>query len=349
MSTDNGTSDTRQVTERAAAFATKAFSGKASEQDSLALDLWLTKDEQHKEEYQGVLDAWGLVEGLASRVDELEEKPKTRIWPKVWAMAALVLISATVGLSYFAFTGSETVPVKYLSYVTYTGEQKTVELNDGSTMTLNTNTRVLVDFNEQKRRLILDRGEVFLEVAKEVERPFVVDAGARSVTVLGTVFNVHRSGFDLNVGVVDGVVAVHRGDSPVNTGTEMVDTNPVGGNTPKSSSTAYRISAGIKVLFSGTLGAETSTVQAKEIANSDQFPYWSQGMVLFDNQTLSDVVKDLNRYTHKKILIEDAGVMDLRISGMFQLDRVESTVYKLEKLLPITVVAYPDRMVIISK
>src|SRR5690606_13001818 len=95
-------------------------------------------------------------------------------------------------------------------YATEIGEQKTVQLSDGSELVLNTNTRVLIDYTDSKRRAILDQGEAYFKVAEDAQRPFSVDAGVRSIAVLGTEFNVQKTGGGLTVAVVEGLVAVHR-------------------------------------------------------------------------------------------------------------------------------------------
>lgn len=347
MSNEQNTARGGDSMERAAAFTARAFSGRASEQDSLALDLWLSEGENNHREYQQMLDAWSLVGGLADRVDELEETALRKRRPMVrWSLAASLVIGIAVALVNLLPEVHETTSTPYESFVTNTGEQQQVQLADGSHMTLNTNSRVLVDFNSQKRRLILERGEILLEVAKESERPFMVIAGSRAITVLGTTFNVHRSGLELNVGVVEGSVAVHRSEAPITSGDSLVDAADKEGQTLTGSASAYRLSAGVKANFSGVFASDSGKVHIEKIAQPNQYPYWHQGTVLFNNQSLSEVVRSLNRYTRKKILIEDARVMNLRISGMFQLGKVESTLYKLEKLLPIQVTTYPDRIVV---
>lgn len=337
---------------RAADYTARAFSGNASEQDRLSLNLWLPESDEHREEYQGVLDVWTLVGGLSDRVNEMEQiaKPGGQKWRGIapWALAACLLLGITV---FFVAPGPDHLKGAQpsYSYMTSTGERKEIALEDGTRITLNTNSRVLVDFTHQKRRLVLERGEVLLNVAKDAGRPFVVSAGSRAITVLGTTFNVHKVGFDLHIGVVEGAVAVHHSELPISSGTDMAALLPEESVPPGGSVDAYQISAGTRATFSGIFATDTSQVRVAKIEQLNKFPYWHRGTLLFNNQPLYEVVRSLNRYTQKKVFIESAEIMELRISGMFQIDQIESNLHKLESLFPIQVTTYEDRLVLTKK
>ena len=84
---------------------------------------------------------------------------------------------------------------------------RTLDLPDGSTLFINANTRVRVDFSAHQRIVHLDKGQVYIEVAADKERPLFVQAGAASVRVVGTGFDVRRSQQQLVVSVAHGQVA----------------------------------------------------------------------------------------------------------------------------------------------
>jgi len=93
-------------------------------------------------------------------------------------------------------------------YRTAIGEQRLVRLSDGTRVSLNSDSQVVVDYDTVQRRVRLKRGEAFFEVAKDMERPFIVSAGAREVTALGTAFVVRYEEGRTAVTLVEGKVAV---------------------------------------------------------------------------------------------------------------------------------------------
>src|SRR5690606_14321003 len=89
-------------------------------------------------------------------------------------------------------------------------EQKQIELSDGSELTLNTASQVLVDITDGMRRVVMDRGEVYFEIAGDPLRPFIVELQGRSISVLGTEFSLRRTAQGFSLALVDGVVSLHR-------------------------------------------------------------------------------------------------------------------------------------------
>lgn len=343
--------------QKAAELVARTYSGNASDADQQRIDDWLAESPDNARKYQEALDIWQLTGGLSDYLDQLEE-PQTakKGWSDKWrnqgrfAVAASVLLAIAASLPWYFDQGEvHTALPALISYATATGEQKSVELPDGSAVTLNTNTRILVDFSDTRRRAVLDRGEAFFEVAHDSARPFVVDTGQRAVTVLGTKFDVHKSGLALQVSVVEGVVAVHPARKPVTRQDKIVDLSPATPQSLMQSTDKYRLQAGVVARFTGSPGSPHGKIEARTIKNTTRYPEWRYGAVRFINEPLSRVMKELNRYTQKKILIEDSRVMDLRVSGVFQLDVVETELHKMEKILPVSVTRYPDRIVITTR
>src|SRR5690606_6030511 len=87
----------------------------------------------------------------------------------------------------FIFTIGQSQPEEYITYV---GEQRLVQLEDGSQVRLNTNTRIQVSYSRQTRRIDLLQGEAYFDVSKDPQRPFEVIANHSIVRALGTEFNV---------------------------------------------------------------------------------------------------------------------------------------------------------------
>src|SRR5690606_12600450 len=93
-------------------------------------------------------------------------------------------------------------------YRTAVGERLAVTLDDGSVLTLNTDSRALVQYGDGIRGVTLEKGQALFEVAKNPELPFVVTAAGRKVTALGTAFDVRVTDDRLAVTLIEGRVAV---------------------------------------------------------------------------------------------------------------------------------------------
>ena len=110
------------------------------------------------------------------------------------------------------------------------GEQRNLVLSDGSTLLLNTNSRVTVDFSDDVRNIVLLKGEAHFEVAHDTTRPFTVTAGNNTVTAVGTAFNmqyVDDNAFELVV--TDGKVLVKDRFSAFSSNQSLFSKAPVEG------------------------------------------------------------------------------------------------------------------------
>jgi transmembrane sensor len=213
-------------------------------------------------------------------------------------------------------------------YLTAVGEVSHVTLADGSTLSLNTDSELSVEFTAQQRLVYLSRGEVFFAVAKDHQRPFVIDTGERRIEVLGTQFNVRKRRDEqvLKISVLEGKVAVHQAtnDTPVD---------------PLQQS-----------LLAGDIASYSSNsevVQQNQQRQVSSAQTWRQGMIRFDNENLEHVIKEFNRYRTRKITIDDEQVKQLRISGVFHLANGENILTALESTLPIRV-QRDDQQIVLS-
>ncbi len=334
----------------AADFAVRMYSGKMSPQEQSAMEQWLRDTPENRTELQAILDTWHSVGALAGRRQEMGAVSSCRNRTgKRWfsyAVAASVLVAITSFVTIRWREGDTPAQREVLSYQTAIGEQKTVVLDDGSQVTLNTNSRLIVDFDDVRRRVTLDRGEAFFDVTPLPQKPFIVLTGTHSVTVLGTSFNVLKSAFDLEVAVVDGAVMVHAVEESVTPRTPAVDL--LVGVENAQTADRYRLSAGVFARFSGTLGGAKASVTVGEVTRGSYLG-WKQGFVTFDKQPLYEVIKELNRYVGKKILIEDDRIMNMAVSGVFNVHEIDAALNRIESAFPIRVVEHTDRVVIVGR
>lgn len=235
-----------------------------------------------------------------------------------WALAASVVLVA--GLLAWA---AHFMMMSGASYSTAIGGLASVPMVDGSKVTLNTNSEIRVAVSDSERRVNLEQGEAFFQVAKDPSRPFVVIAGSERVVAVGTQFSVRRDEHGLRVVVTEGRVRVEppRG-SPAR---------------PVAELTAGSIAQS---------GGEGVLIQQRPIQEAEDFLSWRRGYLVFRNTTLTDAVAEFNRYTTSRIAIEDAEVGALRIGGNFRSDNVEAFLRLLQEGFDIDVEKRDEALVL---
>jgi transmembrane sensor len=250
--------------------------------------------------YQEVEAAWGKTGALADDPDVMRateaaltrrvgrRRPAWLSWPGVaWtgAVAGLLVIAVL-------FSVQRLTP----TYVTAVGEQRLVRLGDGSRIHLNTDSKVRVAFRAAERRLVLERGEAFFDVAHDARRPFVVVAGDAQVRALGTRFDVRRTNGDVAVTLVEGRVHVQQdGQAAV--------------LAPNQQVTASRRGLGVT-----------------RRADATQLTSWTTGRLVFHQTPLAQAIAEVNRYADRKIALEAPELAARQVNGVFDVGDTDSFV-----------------------
>lgn len=219
------------------------------------------------------------------------------------------------------------------AYSTPVGGLESVPMPDGSTVILNTDTALRVELTKRERRITLERGEAFFEVAKDPDRPFVVQVGKRDVIAVGTQFSVRREGGDLEVVVTDGTVRLQANHLTKPAGAPGADT----------------ATADKEFLPAGTVaqaGESGVLVQQETPAQAAVRLSWRQGVLVFHETTLDDAIADFNRYNVRQVVIADPTVATFRIAGRFRATNVDAFVRLLERGYPIRVEQKGDRLIL---
>lgn len=204
-----------------------------------------------------------------------------------------------------------------LRYTTAFGEQKTVTLPDGSEVHMNVSTELVLHYQAHRRQLILLKGEATFSVQTDKNRPFIVDAGQVQVEVTGTVFNVRRyAQGNVEVAVTEGSVQVSSGPW---------------WNRQQASLTPGMLAQGSE--------EQAWSVQRTDVAARTA---WRQGKVVFRDQTLDEVVQEMNRYLPEPIELMDEKLKRLRMAGVFNIEDAQGFLIALQEQLPVTVVTRSD-------
>ncbi|CAM4287022.1 FecR family protein [Comamonas aquatilis] len=267
----------------------------------------------------------------SSKMSRASEHQPSR-WSALIPQAALsaVVMALVVGSGYMAWDHWQQQPVFAHMYQTERGQQLSVQLPDGSRLRLDTATRVEVSLYRQRREVKLPQGQAMFEVQKDAARPFDVVAGNTKVTVVGTRFSVRNTaGSPVQVAVEEGKVRV----SPLQS---------AGGNAPEPA--AVLLTAGQQVVAGadghvGPVGA----IAAAGIAS------WRDGRITLENVPLSEALAEFERYAPTHMVVRDASVGALRLSGTFDPQRLAHFRYALPKVLPVRLKESGDLTEIVAR
>ncbi len=344
----------QQIAEEAGLWLARIERGLSTEERK-CLASWLAENQAHGDtltELACVWDDMAVLEELSDLFPLPEESPDEsaperkapRRWPGYAVAATLAALVITFGLVTVTDPDSQdTQGVTELvdkgisgdsaspaakpqlpgeSYETAIGEQSKVNLPDGSVITLNTATRILVNYSEKQREIILERGEGYFEVAKDQQRPFKVHADKNLVQAIGTAFNVDYSNTrQLEVTVTEGQV-------------KLVS--------PKKLK---------QVLLSGSLSEESliNSGQSATVEASDQHRLkdisteeiskqlaWQQGMIFFEREPLGRALAELSRYTLVEFVLADRQMENILVGGYFKSGDIEGLLLALKENFDIT-------------
>lgn len=327
--------DSSSTDEQASFWLARMRSDSVSARDRVAFDRWLTSDPSHEAAYSEYRAVWDGMQDLAAddavlamRKEALEASPAPRRyeWHKLPALAASLAIFLLAGL--FLFDSVQPGPAIQKpafaqlddarrddgsTFRTEVGQRSTLTLADGSVIELNTDSLVRVDYSDERRGVRLLRGQALFEVAHDSTRPFVVEAGGQRITALGTAFDVRLRSGELRVTLIEGEVAVESAEA----------SGEAGG------AEARRLRPGQQLLAAADAPAVVRP------ANVEQAVSWRTGRVIFSDEPLGQVVQEINRYSRRKVVLDDPSLADLRVSGIFRAGSVDNFVTALDSAFPI--------------
>lgn len=313
------------IQKQAATYVARLYSGELSAEEEMQIYAWCDRSPEHQHEFDSMLAIWDTSNQLFQTAQP-KKKKKNAYW--LTGIAAS-LVCTVLAMWYLTIPG--TAPLYQASipkpniYHTAVGELSTVGLPDGSVVTLNTDSAIRIDFTGQQRRVWLERGEAFFDVAKDENRIFSINTGEKTIRVIGTKFNVRKSNAILKVSVTEGLVAIQPSALP---SSEQIDFEEAETLLP----------AGSVGAFSGTSEVITRVTSKEVLANQQ----WRQGIFRFKNEPLANVITEFNRYRMKKITLQNRDLGKLKISGVFKLKDGDSILSALEAALPVEIDRYPE-------
>ena len=315
----------QQIEQTAARWVLLREEAEWSPSDEAELERWLLESDAHQVAY------WRLEAGWreADRIGSIGAAPARHYdglggWGRPLAIAASLLLVFTLVLFQLPRWPFGDVAGAQTKFETAVGGHRVVSLDDGSLVELNTDTAIKAAVSDDHRAVWLDRGEAFFDVAKQSGQAFVIYAGARTITVLGTKFSVRRDGRDVVIAVLEGRVRVEDGPSA-------------------SSDRAATITAG-----NVAVARDESTVVTKSAQAVQQHLAWRNGLVVFDGVTLASAAEQLNRYNRKQLVLGDMDISGLLVQGSYPARGVDAFARMLGQAYGLDVQNAPGQ-VILSK
>jgi transmembrane sensor len=285
-------------------------------EDERAFRSWLMADPRHAAAFEAVNGMWDSVGALSRdmRNGEVALEPR---------FSRRKLLSGGVGLAVvaggtFALVQSAAAEV----YQTDVGEQKHVTLKDGTGVFLDTDTKLVVDFDEKDRKVDLRYGRANFRVAPDATRPFAVEAAKKLVIGTRSTFDVRRYGDDISVLLIHGQATVKNTAADLDAGRQLRD--------------GERLS-----FISG---------QSPKLDKPNLLPLiaWHTGQAIFENSLLTDVVLEMNRYSTIKLEVDDNRIARMKVSGVYRVGDNTNFARSLARLLPVEIRVVDDRIQLVG-
>ena len=329
--------DTAATEAEAAAWVARFDAGDVSAKDQAAFQEWLNRSALHREAIAAYGNLWSEFDALRLLTDTDEagqeegrgdDHPAMLERARPWLAACAAAVIAVAGWAVLfhpkpqVSAKAENHPPARLSYETAVGGQKRITLADGSSVILNTNSRLDVDFSGKRRDVHLMRGEAYFDVVHDKTRPFTVYANNYVVRDIGTAFDVHLSKTGLvEVGVTKGSVEV----APANGAHVFSPAKSLG-----IIAAGHDIVLGQKIERAEAERAEVEHAEVVPSADMVRKLAWRQGQLIYNGQPLGEVLADVSRYSNIKIELADPALENLPVGGAFRTDQIEAIFAALE-------------------
>ncbi len=322
--------DSEAIAIEAASWVLQLDNGPLSTADMDELREWAGRSPAHTQILREYASAWISIDDVLHEANEAENAAYKYSWWStlvtifnkrffhVWApISAVLIIVLYMTPSFYLAPPASHIEATAITYSTQIGEQAQFKLSDGSTVHLNTSSIVEVEYQRSKRVIRLLKGEAHFDVAHDPARPFDVIASEKQITAVGTAFDIRLTDLGVNITVTEGTVIV----APAQPST--IQPNDLKKGDAKI--LAILEPNDKMVVESGdvTIAKVTENIIGRQLS-------WREGVLIFEDDSLSYVIKEVSRYTDIKIILTDNDLENLRIGGLFKMGEIQSLLHALE-------------------
>jgi transmembrane sensor len=288
----------RRIRAQAALWVTELHGPDRNAALETKVQRWIAEDPRHAAAFELATEAWQRSGNLPAYLPTSKSRQATtrsRIRPSRRAIAGMATLCAALIAAVYVLRDD--------ALATGPAEQKTVELSDGTQISLNANSRAIVQYDDRVRKVTLASGEALFNVTKHQSRPFIVIIGDRKVIAVGTAFLVRReepAGSAFAVTLVEGRVAIEPLSWPDALPSTMM-------------SRVEMLNPGERIRIAG------DATDIKDSPSIDKVTAWRRGQLIFDDTSLSEAAAEFNRYGANQIAIDNPVLGKLRVGGVFRI------------------------------
>src|SRR5579859_142848 len=320
MKKTDDTFDDVRVAEDAARWFAKLQGESATAADWLAFERWLQSAPLHAKAYERLEGLWIDLE-YSPIAKDLGGRPlvaarrrarsarRVSLNRRAWLGGGAVLaasVGAAIGLGVWTSGGVAQ------TYETHAGQIRDVALADGTHIRLNESSKIVVRLGRDARRVQVADAEAVFDVAHDARRPFLITVADRQIRVVGTEFNLRHRADLLDLTVRRGVVEVRSAAT--------LDAAPT------------RVAVGQELIH--TAGQSASLLK---VSDPDQIFAWTNGQLIYRDQSLSDVAADLSRRFATPVRAADAKTAAMHFTGVLVTDNEMEVLRRLEAYAPVRV------------
>jgi transmembrane sensor len=340
--TDPERADTTTARDEAAAHWCPAIAGGTlTPLDRQELDTWLAANSANATALGAALAVWDALDAVRDTPEVIAMRARSleslrRINARRWSLGARrtwrvgIGIAATIAIG--VVTSVWNAPDPAVQFATGVGERRIVTLEDGSRLSLDAQTTVLVDYDRDMRRLTLVGGRARFDVAHRADKPFLVMSGNRTIVARGTTFSAEMVGTHLHVILYEGRVEVVAGPPPGLAQMQLMRPLP-----------------GAAVLVPGeelVAGPDPRAPALVIPADATRTLAWETGQIDIKDEPLAVAAERFNRYSDRKLIIGDRRAAKIRVDGVFNAGDSAAFAEALGAAYPVRVTPRGDDFVI---
>ncbi|CQD36992.1 FecR family protein [Yersinia mollaretii] len=311
-------SDSREIDEQAALWFSRSQARRLTHAEQQQLAAWLQSAPAHAEAFRQMQQVWGDCALIPRPASAPQPEKTTSRWRPLRSCAAglFFLFALLLPMSQLPLLLTNDIQLQTANH------SREIVLSDGTRVHVNRHSQIRVHYAKENRQLWLDQGEIYLQVAANKTRPFMVYAGESQVRVVGTAFDVRFDAGEVAVAVKQGIVAM----------------------TGRPNMAAVMLYAGDRAqLLPEKKRLLLSKLPMAEIGE------WRSGQLRFRNRPLGELLAELRRYRPGNIELLDASLAQLPISGSLDLNRPDEFLDSLPLLLAVNVTHGDKGNVLISR